>query len=165
MHVSPHARTFDPLVPFKADPNWIKGAGVTGAPNGADPPLDAFLAESVDWSALLVTGKQYKLRQNFYRHAERSHEFDATFTFTYNGFVTQNDAINAGQPVRRSVFLLLFVFLFVFLLLLFLFVFLFLLLLFLFVFLFLFLFLFLLFLFLFLFFFAFFFFAFFLSWR
>jgi hypothetical protein len=71
-------------------------------PTAADPPVNTFLVRSIDWSALLVSGKTYKIRQNFYRHATKTREFDVAYTFTYNGFVTQNDAIKAGLPADQA---------------------------------------------------------------
>ena len=87
---------------MKADPNWIKGAGVAGEPTDADPPLNAFLVQSVDWSKLLVSGKKYKLRQNFYRHKNKKSAYDVAYTFTYGGYVTQNDAIVAQASVAQA---------------------------------------------------------------
>ena len=70
-------------IPYKRD-----RAGVTGEPTDADPPLNAFLIQSIDWSKLLVSEKQYKIRQVFYRGNHDS-SFDVSYAFTYNGYVTQ----------------------------------------------------------------------------
>ena len=92
-NLTSHIVNITPLI--QADPNWIKGAGVAGEPTAADPPLNAFSMQSVDWSKLLTTGKHYRLRQNFYRGEKKTSAFDVAYSFTYEGFVTQNDAIQA----------------------------------------------------------------------
>jgi len=87
---------------FNTDPNWIKGAGVSGVPTspeesfknsstGTDTTEWSF--ESIDWRTLLTEkGKKYRIRQHFWRGKDRTDEYDVAFTFKYSGYVTQNDA-------------------------------------------------------------------------
>ena len=74
-------------------PIWINGHA-QGLPRNTTINDDgAFHIDSPDWAALMVAGLTYEIRQqiiNFVSGAEKI--VDVAYTFTYNGFVTQNQS-------------------------------------------------------------------------
>jgi hypothetical protein len=81
---------------------WIEGnaerAPATPAPSY--DALDPYRVESVDWREHLVAGHRYELRQRFFKGAGAAPAdlaFDAKWTFTYNGYVTQDDALPTSE--------------------------------------------------------------------
>lgn len=78
---------------FRVSPIWIHG-------NSSSLPLSAgpanasnVVVQSQDWREFLVLGKRYWLRQRFFKGPQTAptHEFDAMWKFTYNGYVLQDD--------------------------------------------------------------------------
>ena len=81
---------------------WIEGTAerAPATPVPAYDPLDPYRVESVDWREHLVPGHTYELRQRFFKNdgaAPADLAFDAKWTFTYNGYVTQDDALPESE--------------------------------------------------------------------
>jgi|GEM_PF-1043040 len=73
---------------------WIEG-NAEARPSSPASSYDDFHFESVDWREHLVPGRRYELRQRFFKNdgtVAADKTFDATWSFTYNGFVTQDAA-------------------------------------------------------------------------
>ncbi|TNF28381.1 MAG: hypothetical protein EP329_17975 [Deltaproteobacteria bacterium] len=73
---------------------WTTG-NADARPTSPAPTYDGYHLESVDWREHLVPGHTYELRQRFFKNdgaVAGDQTFDAVWTFTYNGFVTQDAA-------------------------------------------------------------------------
>jgi len=78
--------------PYYFDALWIEGVS-EGAPKTKAPVYDLnvkLLTESVDWSKYMSKDKKYRLRQTVYDSSNLV--YDASWSFTYPGYVTQNAA-------------------------------------------------------------------------
>lgn len=80
-------------------PIWIQGNS-EGLPLSPDPVGDGkFHIRSQDWRSILQIGRQYQLRQRFFKGLGKTLVMDVAYTFRYNGYVLQDQTSNSFERI------------------------------------------------------------------
>ena len=81
---------------------WIQG-NAEARPLSPEPLVDGlFHIRSVSWDSVLMAGRNYQLRQRFFKGAAGSKTavFDVLYSFTYQGFIVQDQG--QATPGERA---------------------------------------------------------------